>query len=201
MSEPHPEKTKEPVLIAMIGLVGSGKSTVAKFVASKIGAKLLSGDKIRLQLRKEGKSYDQKGQIMESEALKALKMGRSVILDSDHISSIEELEKKCLERNIKLFTLYVTCDPDIAIGRIINSRVEQFFKGASSSWIGARKGAVVKLREMWRRTPLHFNWSPEKGGKWTPNTATSDKFFHIDTTDESKWQSRALEFINLVFNK
>src|SRR3989338_2640014 len=51
-------KTKEPVIVAMIGLIGSGKSSVATELAKHIGATVVSGDGIRIELRKQGERYE-----------------------------------------------------------------------------------------------------------------------------------------------
>src|SRR5882724_11187243 len=51
-------KTQKPVVIALIGLVGSGKSSVARELAEKIGATVISGDDIRIELRAQGERYD-----------------------------------------------------------------------------------------------------------------------------------------------
>ena len=46
-------KTQTPVIVAIIGLVGSGKSSVAQELAKHIGATVIEGDDIRIELRKQ----------------------------------------------------------------------------------------------------------------------------------------------------
>ena len=46
-------KTEKPVIVAVIGLVGSGKSSVAQELAKHIGATVIEGDDIRIELRKQ----------------------------------------------------------------------------------------------------------------------------------------------------
>jgi len=45
--------TQTPVIVAIIGLVGSGKSSVAQELAKHIGATVIEGDDIRIELRKQ----------------------------------------------------------------------------------------------------------------------------------------------------
>ena len=50
-------KFKQPKVVAIVGLVGSGKSSVARYLAKLIGAKIISANVIRVALRKKGKGY------------------------------------------------------------------------------------------------------------------------------------------------
>ena len=47
-------KTIQPLVVALVGLVGSGKSSVAQKLAPLIGATVIGGDRIRVELRKRG---------------------------------------------------------------------------------------------------------------------------------------------------
>ena len=55
MSRYRREKQKRPLVVGFVGLIGSGKTTLAKELASLIGATVISGDDIRVLLRKEKK--------------------------------------------------------------------------------------------------------------------------------------------------
>lgn len=189
-------KTKKPVLVAFIGLVGSGKSTVARELAERIGATIIGGDVIRVELRRQGERYEHARLIAENMAFKLLKRGGSVILDSDFVdkhkrASIREKSRKAGVRPIFIRTY---CDLDVMVGRMLTASyrnvTDDFFGGASSSWTGSAqsKGAAVKVREMWRRTPQHYRWINESGGKWVPKKLQVAFFADIDTTDPDSWK-------------
>lgn len=42
---------KKPTIYAMIGLVGSGKTTIARDINAQTGASIINGDEIRIKLR------------------------------------------------------------------------------------------------------------------------------------------------------
>ncbi len=80
-----PRKTKKAIVIAIIGLVGSGKTSVAKELANLLPATIIEGDDIRVQLRKQNERYEGARKIAENAVSKVIKQGGNVILDSDHI--------------------------------------------------------------------------------------------------------------------
>ena len=65
-------KTDEPVIVAMIGLTGSGKSSVAQEFAKHIGGTVIEGDEIRIELRKQGERYDRARALAENIALEVV---------------------------------------------------------------------------------------------------------------------------------
>jgi len=194
-------KTKIPVIAALIGLVGSGKTLVAKDLAPQIGATVLQSDRIRVHLRKQGERYEGAHKIAAHAAMEVLKQGGNVILDSDHA---EPKKRKALlaqtrRSEARVIFIRITCDFDVMIGRIITAnyrnRPDDFFGGASSKWQGSEhsKGAAVKIREMVRRIPHHYRWegSDEGGGRWIPRKLTTKIFAVIDTTNSQMWKKTA----------
>ncbi len=188
-------RTRRPVIVAMIGLVGSGKSSVAKELAGLIGTSIIEGDKIRVLLRKEGERYEGTRKIAENAALEIIKRGGNVIMDSDYIDAKKRasLCAKAKKAKARLLFIRTYADYDVMAGRVnsakYQSRPEDFFGGASSIWNGEGKGAVVKLREMWRRTPNHYRWENKVGGRWILKKLPFKVFAMVDTTDAKKWQT------------
>jgi predicted kinase len=179
-------------VIALAGLVGSGKSSIAQEIAKQSGAHVISGDEVFVELRRQGLGYEHANDMIEIRLMEYLKDGRSVVLDGDYRDAEKnrELAEKVAEAGGTFVLLRVTADRDVMIGRMVNEEHREsdddFFGGASGAWHGERKGSVVKLREFWRRTPHHYDWSPESGGVWKLKelpgiTAT------IDTTDADAW--------------
>ena len=187
-------RTVTPVIIAMIGLVGSGKSSVARELARHIGGVVVEGDGIRVELRKLDEKYDSVRLIAENIAINVAGHGNHVILDSDFIdekkrASIREKMRKAF---IRLVFIRTHCDPDVMMGRILAAEYEDspddFFGGASSMWSGPHKGAIVKWREMDRRKPQHYRWVNEVGGRWVLRTPPFQLAADIDTTNEAQWK-------------
>lgn len=190
-------KTKKPVIVAFIGLVGSGKSSIAYELARHIGATVIEGDDIRIELRKLNERYERTRAIAENIALEVVRQGGNAVLDSDFIDRNKRasIRRKAKKAGIRLIFIRTHCDTDIAIGRIIeapqNGHPHSFFNGASSTWKdGELKGAIVKIREMWRRTPHHYRWVDQNGGKWMLKKLPFDVFAEIDTVDESEWKQK-----------
>ena len=92
-------KTKRPLVVGFVGLIGSGKTTLAKELASLIGATVISGDDIRVLLRKEKEKYNKVRTIAENATIEIVNNEGNVIVDSDFIDqkkrvSLKEKAKK-----------------------------------------------------------------------------------------------------------
>ena len=61
------------MVIAIVGLVGSGKSFVADELAKLISATVIENDKIRVCLRKEGERYEGTRKIVENAVAEIIK--------------------------------------------------------------------------------------------------------------------------------
>ena len=189
-------KTKKPLIIGIVGLIGSGKSTIAKELASLIGATVVSGDDIRICLRKEKEKYDNTRLIAENIAEAKIGMGGNVIIDSDFIDQKKRvsLKEKAKKVGAKVIFIRTYADLDVVIGRIMDADYENipedFFGGASSSYQGKNKGAVVKEREMICRWLSHYNAVNIGNGryKFELKKLPFKVFAEIDTTNENKWK-------------
>lgn len=189
-------KTGKPIIVALVGLIGSGKSSVAKELAERIGATVIEGDAIRVELRKQGERYERARAIAENVALEIIKQSGNVILDSDFVDEKKRasLREKARKAGVRLVFIRTHCDLDVVVGRVLEAKyhdnVDDFFGGATSKWKGSEqsKGAAVKVREMWRRTPHHYRWINQVGGKWVLKKLPFTVFAEIDTTDEGEWK-------------
>ena len=190
-------KTKRPIIIAMIGLVGSGKSSAAKKLAPLLGATVVEADGVRIALRKKGLSYDPVRAIINKATLSVIKQGGNVVIDSDLVDPEKRahLEKEAIRAGIKIVYLRTFCNRDVAIGRLIIAKYfsQKFFGAASSPWKGQYRAVVVGLREMWRRTPHHYKWINKDGGKWILKKFKFPIFANIDTTT-SDWKKNLNEY-------
>lgn len=191
-------KTKGQIAIALIGMVGAGKSSAAKELAPLIGAAIIEWDAIRVCLRKEREGYENTWRIAEEVTLRILKQGINVIVDSDHSYAKPRgsLKRKLARIGVKLIFIHVICDFDVMTGRVMSADYknspEDFFGGSETLWQGSEqsRGAVAKLRAMWRRTPLHYTWISRHGGTWIPRKLRLPVFAVIDSTDTLHWKKQ-----------
>ena len=182
-------KSKKPVIVAMVGLIGSGKSSVAKALAPLIGATLIGGDSIRIALRQRSQDYNPVRSIAKKAAFTVLKLGSNVILDSD---SVNQKRRKDFEKTFKTKIVYLRtfAERDIMIGRLIKAKytLRDLFKNST-----------IAIREMWRRTSHHYNWSKAGGGKFILKKLKIPFLAEIDTTTPD-WRKKVREVAAKINN-
>lgn len=186
-------KTKKSVVVAMVGLVGSGRSSVAKALAPLIGAAVVESNAIRVSLRQKRQDYNPVRNIAEKAALKTLEVGSNVIMDSDFIDSKKRksLERKLKKTGVKIVYLRVLANPEIVIERFIRVK----FNPNRDLY----KSSAIAIREMWRRTPHHYNWSKAGGGKFILKKLKNPFLAEIDTTTPD-WRKKVREVAAKINN-
>jgi predicted kinase len=191
-------KTKQQLVIGMVGLVGSGKHEVAQVLARELGAVLLSSDEIRVALRKQKVRYTNVRYMIETLTKEIVSREGNVVIASDHVDAEKRnrLQKIAKDAGIRSYFIRTSLEHDVMLGRILSATYKptDLFGGATSIWKGKNKGAVVKLREMWRRTPNHYFWNSEEGGHWVQKSM-SFIFAEIDTTDIKKWKREVKQVV------
>lgn len=167
-------KTKKSIVVAMVGLVGSGKGSVAKTIAKSIGATIVSGDNIRLALKKKKQSYASVRSIAEEITFSVLKKGANVLMDSDFVNQEKRknLKEKFNKFGARLFYVRTFAERDIMIGRLIKAKYN------NNSLF---KNSTIAIREMWRRTPHHYKWGKESGGQFILRKLKIPFIAEIDT--------------------
>ncbi len=125
---------QQKLLIALTGPVGSGKSHIAAILAKKLKAVHIRTDKIRVELREQGKSYDTAIRIATKLRDQALKEGKSVIADFDAVLPRRQRElKKIAEKyNAHFFLVRVDTPEEVIIRRLRAKRYtkKELFKNA-----------------------------------------------------------------------
>lgn len=188
-------KTKRPVIIAIIGLVGSGKSTISKALAPLIGATVIEGDRIHFLIRKNKEVLDgNKAKISREGIKKVIKGGGNVVLDTDY-SQVEKQKKlKDLGASLGAKVIFVrtfVTNQDIIFGRIISAKYsnKDLFGSARNDFGGSiqLRGMIKKAGEVWRRTPRHFFWNGKNGGSWIPRRINGC-FQEVNTENEKSWK-------------
>ncbi|MDE1975574.1 MAG: AAA family ATPase, partial [Patescibacteria group bacterium] len=176
-----------------IGLVGSGKSVVAKELAKLIGAAIVETDAVRIILMRRGESFDNANILVRDIARDLIKNGNNVVLDSDFINEDKRtaLREMAMPAGIRHGFVRVYADPIVMISRTISADYgdvkKDFFAASSVDKISAK---VLKIREMWRRTPNHYRWLDETGGRWELKELACDVLSDIDTTDGEGWKTK-----------
>lgn len=196
-------RTEKPVIVALIGLVGSGKSSVAHELAKHIGATVIASDDIRIELRKQGERYEKSRAIAENAAIEVVKQGGNVILDSDFVDEKKRASarEKARKAGVRLVFVRTICDFDVMSERIRTNDPGEFFNNASSLSEAPDKGKDVKMRELHRRTPHHYRWVDQGGGKWVLKKLPSTIFAEIDTTDSDLWKHEVGKCAKKLFTR
>ncbi len=178
-------RTKKPIVVAMVGLVGSGKSSVARTIATSTKATIVSGDKIRLAFTKKKQSYISVRNIAEKIVFSVLEKGGNVIIDSDFIDKEKRknLKKRAGKIGAKLFYVRTFTERDVMIKRLIKAKYNNN---------NLFKNSTIAIREMWRRTPLHYRWIGEGGGRFILRKLRVPFVAEIDTGKDWKKQIKAV---------
>lgn len=202
-------RTRKPVVVAFFGLVGSGKSSVAQELARQIGGVVIEGDVIRVQLRKVSEKYLYVRQIAENAALEILKRGSNVIFDADFADEKKRASLKAKVAKVGARVVFVRtyADPEVMLGRMLQASYrnspDDFFGGAKTTWkegTEQQRGAVIKFKETWRRTPHHYRWLNHGGGKWVLKKPPVSLLADIDTTNPILWKEEVSKLARKLIN-
>lgn len=175
-------RSKKPVIVAMVGLIGSGKTIVAQALSGPIGATVVTGDAIRVVLRKRKQPFEPTRSIAERAALYLLKRDSNVVIDADFVTlqKRKRIEIKAKKVGAKVVYVRTIADRDIMIERLIKAKYNpnrDLFKTST-----------IAVREMWRRTPHHYLWTSAKGGYFLPRKLRITFLAEIDTTGQWRKQ-------------
>ncbi len=179
--------------MAFVGLVGSGKTTIAKELARYIGGTVVSSDAIRVILRKRKGDYADVRDIAVAAAAEVIQRGGNAILESDHVDA---KKRRTLERTAKMvgarvFYVRVCTNLDVMLGRVLKDREpDPFFAGASSLWQGREKPKVIKLRELIRRLPHHYRWESKNSGAWFARALPIPFVATLNASDDHTWRDQ-----------
>lgn len=193
-----PRKTSSRVIVGMVGLPGTNRAEVASLIAKDIGAVLISADDLRLKLGEKKLPYDNVREMLRIGAEEFLKKDCSVLIESDHIDPDKRNRLSKIAKDSEAILVYVRthCDMDVMVGNLVSGKHsrKKLFEKTETVWKGANRQAVVGLKEVMQRLPLHFSWSKLEGGEWVhKNIAFA--FAEIDTTNSSKINSQVRSVI------
>ncbi|MEK7480930.1 MAG: AAA family ATPase [Patescibacteria group bacterium] len=198
-------KTSQQKIVAMVGLLSSGNSSVARALADALSAVVIEGEVIHTQLREAGGSQDRAWKIAENAALAATERGKNVVLDADFIAVEKRKSLLHMAKDVgkDVFFVRVVCHLEMIDYRLLTASYPEgsFFSGANPTceklkeiWDtldGNTRGMLIKKKEMQRRLLNHYQWKGGRhGGKLFLKKMTFVDF-EIDTTNEKTWPAEA----------
>ncbi len=179
-------RTKQPVILALVGITGAGNSTIARELSRMLGWTVIEKNKIRVKLREEGPGFTVANTNALHDALikEILGGGGNVLLDSDAVEKTKRrlLERKAKKAGARVIYLHLICERDVMLERMLHANYHprnDIFKNAA-----------VAVREHCRRYPWHYRWSPANGGQYLLKKLPIKFFAEIDTTDPKTWRKK-----------
>ncbi len=144
-----------PVLIAMAGLPGAGKSTIAEILGARLGATIVSVDPIESAILSAGIDSDQPTGlaaylVAETMAEQVLLSGRSVIVDAVNAVEPARLQWRDLaaRADVKLRIIEVVCSDQALHKARLEKRVRNLPELDETSWYAVEQS--VEEYDEWR---------------------------------------------------
>lgn len=143
-----PKEKGRQFLLCPIGLVGSGKTTVLKPLAERLGLVRISSDDIRKMLKDKGFDYKSMEYVAFSVADYFIAQGYGIAIDADcaRPDKREQLEKLATKTAIPLVWIHINPPEEFIINKLTNYPHTWLFKNAEE--------AIENYRA---RKPLHQN--------------------------------------------
>jgi predicted kinase len=152
-----PPMGARPFVIGMVGLVGSGKSTVARAVAAELGIYIASNDTIRRFLNAlgfDGTSPNQPLlQFVAEGTTKYLASHKiSHMIDNDLLKFVSSARKNVEEKGMAFYFVEVTCPEEIIFKRLLE-RAERIAAGDMSDHSRAGEKEYRQRKRVHAQTP------------------------------------------------
>ncbi len=144
------KKYSPPILLCPVGLVGAGKTTVIKALATKLGLLRLSSDEIRRLLKKHDLGYEGIHEFAYNLIKEFLEKGYSIAIDADCASpetktKIEEFSK---QYNVRPIWIHINPPEEF----ILNNN-----KARNLQNTGIFQDGNQAIKNYYDRKPLHEN--------------------------------------------
>ncbi len=158
-----PDPKGEQFLLCPVGLVGSGKTTVIKPLAEKLGLVRISTDEIRKALKERGFSYKRTEDIAFAAADFFLDKEYGIAIDADcvRLDKRERIEERAARLQIPIIWIHINPPEEFIMNKLKNYPHTWLFKNAEEA-IENYKARKSLHKE------LHFNFT------YTFDTSRSD---------------------------
>ena len=196
---PSARYTSTPKVVAMIGLVGSGKSWVARRIAENMGAAIVETEAIRVYMLTRGMvEVDDSGTLFRIRArlaYKLLTLGYSVVLDADHVGTDDQsfVTLLALCSRVPCFYVRTVCNLIVHVVRIqrftnMSESLYRYFASRHEEIRNFMLPSAMRQHEMMRRIGFHYRFSARPDGRWVLRS-----FDHIPglvtlQTDGTDWE-------------
>lgn len=155
------EKPNHLFVLGIIGLIGSGKTTVVKILNKKLsGTVVVKSDSARFLLKQAGLGWDDElKELLHYVAKNILERGFSVIFDGDFVreEKRQDVQKSADELGAKFYLIKIKPDKDLAFARL-KEKWEELESGKIKQnfdhFLVVTKG---KEKNLFDRVPLHEN--------------------------------------------
>lgn len=191
-----PRTTRKPVVVLMVGLIGSGKTQVARVLADELGAVLLEGSEIYQHFERMHAREGSVRRAAEEAALVILKQGGNVIIDRDNVGwlvhSSFRLRAK-VHRLAEIYTIRTTADMKKMLLRVATGQSEHFATDtAARLTLRLHNGLdhIAELSEFFCRAQLHYVIGRHNGMPVRLRKLPFPVFATIDTTTRG-WREEA----------
>ncbi len=149
-----PQQKGRQFLLCPIGIVGSGKTTVLKPLAEKLGLVRVSSDDIRKTLKEKGFSYKRTEDIAFSVADHFIDKGYGIAIDADcvRLDKKKQIEEISIKRAIPLVWIHINPPEEFILNKLRNYPHTWLYKDAEDAINN------YEARKRLHRN-LHFNFA------------------------------------------
>ncbi len=113
------EKPVPAVVVALVGLIGTGKTIVSKALEKNLPLLRIEGDELRRILRMRNEGYAHIDGLRKTISLKYFNQGYSIIFDSDGASGgLVEDYQKYIDRGLKIIWLRIIAPQSVILERL-----------------------------------------------------------------------------------
>lgn len=179
-----PPSAGRPFVIGMVGLVGSGKSTVAAQLAEKLGVIVTSNDAIRRFMNTlgfEGSSPNQPLLQFVAEGTTKYLAERKIshVIDNDLLKFVDAARRNIEAQGMDFYLVEVTCPEEIILERLAR-RAQLIAAGNADNHSRAGEAEYYQRKLVHAQTPrpVHFDFSFDTSGNLAPQIADFADFLH-----------------------
>lgn len=179
-----PPSVGRPFVVGMVGLVGSGKSTVAALLAEKLGIIVTSNDSIRRFMNTlgfEGSSPNQPLLQFVAEGTTKYLAGRKIshVIDNDLLKFVDIARRNIETQGMDFYLVEVTCPEEIILERLAR-RAQLIAAGNADNHSRAGEAEYSQRKKVHAESPrpLHFDFNFDSSEDLASQIADFADFLH-----------------------